>query len=73
MENFKCKKSQNITVISIEVQMVFNIGYPINMLKIRNKIECYDKIMDLFPNYPKMCFNLDLGFKNLRNMSTEVK
>jgi hypothetical protein len=54
MENFKCEKSHNIIVIAIGVQMVFNIGYPINMLKIRNKIECYDKIMELLPIYPKM-------------------
>ena len=66
MENFKCEKSHNFIVIAIEVQMVIYIGCPINMLKIRNKIECYDKIMDLFPNYPKMWYNLDLGFKKAK-------
>jgi hypothetical protein len=53
MENYKYEKSHNIIVIAIGVQMVFNIGCPINMLKIRNKIEYYDKIMELLPNYPK--------------------
>jgi hypothetical protein len=37
MENFKCEKTHNFIVIAIEVQMIFNIDYPINMLKIRNK------------------------------------
>jgi len=50
MEIFNVKKSNNILVITIVVQMVFNIGCPINMLKIQNKIERYDKIIELLSN-----------------------
>ncbi|MDF2738126.1 MAG: hypothetical protein K0S93_1985 [Nitrososphaeraceae archaeon] len=33
------------------------------MLKIRKEIECYDNVMELRPNYPKILYNLDLGYK----------
>jgi flagellar biosynthesis chaperone FliJ len=31
------------------------------MLKIRKEIECYDNVMELRPNYPKILYNL--GFR----------
>jgi hypothetical protein len=33
------------------------------MLKIRKEIECYDKVMELRSNYPKIWYNLGLGYK----------
>jgi hypothetical protein len=33
------------------------------MLKIRKEIECYDKVMELHPNYPKIWYNLSLEYK----------
>ena len=33
------------------------------MLKIRKEIECYDKVMEIRPNYPKIWYNLGLGYK----------
>jgi hypothetical protein len=33
------------------------------MLKIRKEIECYDNVMELHPNYPKILYNLGLGYK----------
>ena len=38
-------------------------GETISMLKIRKEIECYDKVMELRPNYPKIWYNLGLGYK----------
>ena len=38
-------------------------GGTISMLKIRKEIECYDKVMELRPNYPKIWYNLGLGYK----------
>jgi len=28
-------------------------GETLSMLKIRKEIECYDKVMELHPNYPR--------------------
>jgi hypothetical protein len=33
------------------------------LLKIRKEIECYDKVMELHPLYPKIWYNLALGYK----------
>lgn len=38
-------------------------GETVSVLKIRKEIECYDKIMELRPNYPKIWYNLRLGYK----------
>ena len=38
-------------------------GETISMLKIRKEIECYDKVMELYPNYFTIWFILGLGFK----------
>ena len=38
-------------------------GETISMLKIRKEIECYDKVMERRPNYPKIWYNLGLGYK----------
>jgi hypothetical protein len=32
-------------------------------LKNRNEIECYDKVMELYPNYFTIWFILTLGYK----------
>jgi hypothetical protein len=32
-------------------------------LKNRNEIECYDKVMELYPNYFTIWFILGLGYK----------
>ena len=49
-------------------------GETISMLKIRKEIECYDKVMELRPNYPKIWYNLGLGYKKrLKNMFIKVK
>lgn len=38
-------------------------GETVSVLKIRKEIECYDKVMELRPNYPKIWYNLGLGYK----------
>lgn len=38
-------------------------GETISMLKIRKEIECYDKVMELYPNYFTIWFILGLGYK----------
>lgn len=32
-------------------------------LKIRKEIECYDKVMESWPRYPQIWYNLALGYK----------
>ena len=32
-------------------------------LKNRNEIECYDRVMKLYPNYSTIWYNLGLGYK----------
>jgi len=44
------------------------------MLKISKEIECYDKVMELHPNYPKIWYNLSLGYKQkAKNMFIKMK
>ena len=38
-------------------------GETVSVLKISKEIECYDKVMELRPNYPKIWYNLGLGYK----------
>lgn len=38
-------------------------------IKNRKEIECYDNVMELRPNYPKILYNLGLGYKQrLKNI-----